>query len=89
VDDAKLDTRGIGIFNNGVETCPCPAKKPCYHISLATLYRAKVTARRRREAARDPKRGAEPVIGQPRAPDGALVTTRRGTDGEGLRGREF
>jgi len=52
VDDAKLDTRGIGIFNNGVETCPCPAKKPCYHISLATLYRAKVTARRRREAQR-------------------------------------
>jgi len=40
----------LGIFNGGVETCPCPARKPCYHISLATLYRAKITTRRRAEA---------------------------------------
>lgn len=38
----------LGIFNGGVETCPCPATKPCYHIALATIYRAKTSARRRR-----------------------------------------
>lgn len=69
------------------ETCDCPATKPCYHIGLATIYRAKVTARRRREA--DPPRSPQDRTRQPRASGGALVTTRRGTDGEGLRGREF
>ncbi len=37
----------LGIFNGGAETCPCPARKPCYHIAMATLYRAKTNARRR------------------------------------------
>jgi len=23
------------------ESCPCPATKPCYHIALATIFRAK------------------------------------------------
>ncbi len=31
------------------ESCPCPATKPCYHIAIATVYRAKARARARRE----------------------------------------
>ncbi len=42
----EVDLKPFG----GVEACPCPATKPCYHIALATLYRAKTTARRRAEA---------------------------------------
>jgi hypothetical protein len=34
----------------GEEACPCPATKPCYHISMATIYRAKITTKRRAEA---------------------------------------
>lgn len=42
----------LGIFA-GDETCPCPATKPCYHIALATIYRAKVRmAARRAQAAK-------------------------------------
>lgn len=37
----------LGIFNGGIETCPCIATKPCYHISLATIHRAKTNAKRR------------------------------------------
>ncbi len=40
-------TVDLGIFNGGVESCPCIATKPCYHIGLATIYRAKTNARRR------------------------------------------
>jgi hypothetical protein len=40
----------LGIFNGGAETCPCPARKPCYHIAMATIHRAKTTTRRRAEA---------------------------------------
>ncbi len=51
----EVDLKPFG----GVETCPCPAHKPCYHIALATIYRAKVSARRRREAEdrRESRRG--------------------------------
>jgi hypothetical protein len=35
----------------GEESCPCPATKPCYHVVMATIHRAKTTARRRRESA--------------------------------------
>ncbi len=30
----------LGIFNGGEESCPCIATKPCYHISLASIYRS-------------------------------------------------
>ncbi len=40
----------LGI-DGGVETCPCRAHKPCYHISLATIYRAKARIAARRERA--------------------------------------
>ena len=36
---------GIG---GGHESCPCLATKPCYHISIATIYRAKARIRARR-----------------------------------------
>ncbi len=43
----------LGIFNGGEESCPCPATKPCYHIALATIYRAKARmAARRVQAAK-------------------------------------
>jgi hypothetical protein len=38
----------LGI-DGGEESCPCIAHKPCYHISLATIYRAKSRAKARRE----------------------------------------
>jgi hypothetical protein len=42
----------LGI-DDGEEYCPCPATKPCYHIALATIYRAKVRmAARRAQAAK-------------------------------------
>ena len=37
----------LGI-DGGDETCPCPATKPCYHIALATIYRAKARIAARR-----------------------------------------
>ncbi len=40
----------LGIFNGGIETCPCLATKPCYHITLATIHRAKTNAARRRSS---------------------------------------
>ncbi len=33
------------------ESCNCPATKACYHIGLATIYRAKARAKARREQA--------------------------------------
>jgi len=35
-------------IDGGDESCNCPATRACYHISMATLYRAKarMTARR-------------------------------------------
>jgi hypothetical protein len=42
----EVDLKPFG----GEESCPCPATKPCYHISLATIYRAKITTKRRAEA---------------------------------------
>ena len=36
-------------IGGGEESCPCIATKPCYHISLATIYRAKSRAKARRE----------------------------------------
>jgi hypothetical protein len=39
----------LGIFNGGEESCPCIATKPCYHISLATIHRAKSRVKARRE----------------------------------------
>lgn len=36
----EVDLKPFG----GVETCPCPAAKPCYHIALATISRAKSRA---------------------------------------------
>ncbi len=33
----------------GEESCPCPATKPCYHIAIATIHRAKSRAKARRE----------------------------------------
>ncbi len=38
-------------IGGGHESCPCPATKPCYHISLATIYRSKARAAARREQA--------------------------------------
>ncbi len=38
-------------IGGGEESCPCPATKPCYHISLATIYRAKAKAAARRAKA--------------------------------------
>ncbi len=59
----------LGIFTGGVETCPCPATKPCYHIALATIHRAKITTRRRaearaRRAAREAVRGTLVPLGE-------------------------
>ena len=34
----------------GVESCDCPATKPCYHLGLAAIHRAKYAARMRRES---------------------------------------
>ncbi len=42
----------LGI-DGGEESCNCPAPKPCYHIGLATIYRAKTRiAARRAQAAK-------------------------------------
>ena len=41
-------TVDLGVFG-AEESCDCLATKPCYHIGMATLYRAKTTARRRAE----------------------------------------
>ena len=52
------------------ESCPCPATKPCYHIALATISRAK----RRGEAHRATSTtGGEDVSGKPRASGGAVI----------------
>ena len=40
----------LGI-DGGEESCPCPATKPCYHVMIATIYRAKSRAKARREQA--------------------------------------
>ncbi len=40
----------LAVFG-GEESCPCPATKPCYHIALATIYRAKARIAARRERA--------------------------------------
>ncbi len=40
----------LAVFG-GEESCPCIATKPCYHISLATIYRSKARAAARREQA--------------------------------------
>ncbi len=37
----------LGI-DGGHESCPCLATKPCYHIALATIYRAKARIAARR-----------------------------------------
>jgi len=51
---------GLGIFNGGEESCPCPATKPCYHIAIATIYRSKARAAARRvlQAARTKARAS-------------------------------
>ena len=36
-------------IGGGEESCPCPATKPCYHIAIATIYRARARATARRE----------------------------------------
>ncbi len=59
----EVDLKPFG----GEESCPCPATKPCYHIALATIYRAKITTRRRAEARR-PEGGPRGHTSQPRAP---------------------
>src|SRR4051812_14983376 len=43
----------LGVFG-GPGSCDCPASKPCYHIGMATLYRARKRgeARRKTEARR-------------------------------------
>jgi hypothetical protein len=42
----------LGI-DGGEESCPCPATKPCYHIAIATIYRAQARmAARRVQAAK-------------------------------------
>ncbi len=47
---------GIG---GGEESCPCIATKPCYHIALATIYRAKARmAARRAQAAKTAARSS-------------------------------
>ncbi len=46
-------------FGGGEESCPCPATKLCYHISLAAIYRAKARMRARRaQAARTAARAS-------------------------------
>jgi hypothetical protein len=35
----------------GEESCSCPATKPCYHIAIATIHRAKARIRARRAQA--------------------------------------
>ncbi len=43
----------LGLHENVEESCDCPATKACYHIGLATIYRAQVRmAARRVQAAR-------------------------------------
>jgi len=37
----------LGI-DGGVESCNCPATKACYHVSMATIYRAKARTAARR-----------------------------------------
>ncbi len=37
----------LAVFG-GEESCPCPATKPCYHIALATISRAKSRSKARR-----------------------------------------
>ncbi len=39
----------LAVFG-GEESCPCIATKPCYHISLATIYRAKARMQARMQA---------------------------------------
>ncbi len=38
-------------IGGGHESCPCPATKPCYHIAIATIHRAKARAAARRAKA--------------------------------------
>ncbi len=46
-------------IDGGEESCPCIATKPCYHISLATIYRSKARAAARRvQAARTQARAS-------------------------------
>ncbi len=48
----------LGI-DGGDETCNCPATKPCYHIAMAAIYRAKArTAARRVQAERTAARAS-------------------------------
>ncbi len=48
----------LGI-DGGDETCNCPATKACYHIGLATIYRAKRRmAARRAQAAKTAARAS-------------------------------
>jgi hypothetical protein len=46
---AETYTVDLAVFG-GAETCKCPATKPCYHVVMATIYRAKITTKRRAEA---------------------------------------
>ncbi len=51
----------------GHESCPCPATKPCYHISLSTIHRAKSRAAARRAqhqrtAARASRESLAPLV---------------------------
>jgi hypothetical protein len=59
-------TVDLGIDGND-EECSCPAVKPCYHIAMATIYRAKarMAARRAqasRTAARASRGSLEPLV---------------------------
>ena len=38
-------------IGGGEESCPCPATKPCYHLVMATIHRAKARTAARREQA--------------------------------------
>jgi hypothetical protein len=51
-------TVDLGI-DGGVESCDCPAHKPCYHIAMATIYRARTRMEARRvQTARTAERAA-------------------------------
>ena len=43
----------LAVFSEDEESCNCPATSACYHIALATIYRAQVrVAARRVQAAK-------------------------------------
>ena len=60
----------LGI-DGGEESCPCPAHKPCYHITIATFYRSKARAAARRDTSRQD--GGEGVQRKPRPTRGGSV----------------